>query len=303
MEDTMAGETRAHEPSVSSWMARHRGKWPLVLLFGALVYLYAPVVALLVQQWWEDPNYSHGFLVPFFVGFVVWERRRALAAVPMRPSWWGAPLALFALLLLFLGSLGAELFLARISLLLLTIGLLLWLHGWALVKSLRFPLAALLLMTPCPASSYYDLVFPLQLVASRLAAATLQMSHLFPVLRDGNVLVLPSTRIEVAEACSGIRSLVSLLTITIIYGYFGEKRVSIRWLLCLLMVPIAVLSNAARVVFSAVAAEYGGASALEGWPHTLSGIFLFVVATLLLVAAHLVLRGLYGWFGSKESAS
>jgi len=303
MAGTKVGKDRADGRTAPSWLARHRAQWPLLLLCGALVFLYAPVLARLVTQWWQDANYSHGFLVPLFVGFVVWERRSTLAAVPARPSWWGALVVLFALALLFLGSLGAELFLARFSLLVMVTGLLLWLHGWPLVRSLKFPLAALLLMIPIPGVVYYELVFPLQMLASRLAAGALQASHLMPVLRDGNVLVLPSTRLEVAEACSGIRSLVSLLTITVIYGYFGEKRASIRWLLCLFMVPIAVLSNAARVVFSAVAAEYGGVAALEGWPHTLSGIFLFLVATMLLVAAHLLLRSVYRRFGAKEQAA
>jgi exosortase len=140
----------------------------------------------------------------------------------------------------------------------------------------------------------------LQLFASQLAATALQASHIMPVFREGNILVLPSARLEVAEACSGIRSLMSLLTIAIIYGYLSENKTWVRWLLCLLIVPIAVLSNSARVVFAAIASEYIGMSAVEGTSHFLSGIFLFLVAIMMLMACHSLLRRLQRWGSGGE---
>ncbi len=275
--------------------------WRALLLGVVVLLLYFPVLRVLVRQWWDDPNYSHGFLVPVFCAYVLWERRRELSELAPKPTSAGLIVLLGSIAVLFLGSLGAELFLARVSLLGVIIGLLLFLHGWPMVKRMAFPLAALLLMIPIPGVIYYQLVFPLQLFASQLAATALQASHIMPVFREGNILVLPSARLEVAEACSGIRSLMSLLTIAIIYGYLSENKTWVRWLLCLLIVPIAVLSNSARVVFAAIASEYIGMSAVEGTSHFLSGIFLFLVAIMMLMACHNLLRRMQRWGSSGEA--
>ncbi len=278
------------------------GHWQALLIGLAVLLLYSPVLRTLVQQWWDDANYSHGFLVPVFCAYVLWERRREISEVAPKPSSAGLIVILGSIALLFLGSLGAELFLARVSLLGVIVGLTLFLHGWPLVRNAAFPLAALLLMIPIPGVIYYQLVFPLQLLASQLAAAALQASHLMPVFREGNILVLPSTQLEVAEACSGIRSLMSLLTIAVIYGYLSENRTWLRWLLCLLIVPIAVISNSARVVFAAIGSEYIGMSAVEGTSHFLSGIFLFLLSIMMLMACHSLVRLLVRWGAGKERA-
>jgi len=266
--------------------------WRVLLLGVAVILLYFPVLRVLVQQWWDDPNYSHGFLVPVFCAYVLWERRRELSELAPKPVSAGLVVVLGSIAVLFLGSLGAELFLARVSLLGVIIGLLLFLHGWPMVKRMAFPLSALLLMIPIPGVIYYQLVFPLQLLASKFAAATLQASQIMPVFREGNILVLPNSRLEVAEACSGIRSLMSLLTIAVIYGYLSETKAWVRWLLCLLIVPIAVVSNSVRVVFAAIGSEYIGMSAVEGTSHFLSGIFLFLLAIMMLMACHSLLRAM-----------
>ena len=291
-----------NQPAEAPFLRIIGGHWRVLLLGLVVALLYFPVLRGLVQQWWDDANYSHGFLVPVFCAYVLWERRRELSEVAPRPSSAGLALLLASIAVLFLGSLGAELFLARISLLGVIVSLLLFLHGWPMVKNLAFPLAVLLLMIPIPGVIYYQLVFPLQLLASQLAAAALQASHIMPVLREGNILVLPHSRLEVAEACSGIRSLMSLLTIAVIYGYLSENRKWLRWLLCLLIVPIAVLSNSARVVFAAIGSEYIGMSAVEGTSHFLSGIFLFLVAIMLLIGCHGLLRRLMRLVAGREEA-
>jgi exosortase len=159
-----------------------------------------------------------------------------------------------------------------------------------MLSAVAFPIALLLLMIPLPGVIYYQVVFPLQLVASRLATWILHAINLFPVLREGNVLVLPSTRLEVAEACSGLRSVFSLLTIAAIYAYLTEENNLIRWTLCLLVFPIAVVGNAGRVVFAAISVELADASAAEGWAHFLSGLFLFFFSTLLLLLCHAIIK-------------
>jgi exosortase len=268
------------------------------VLAGFVILAYAQVLAHLALQWWREPDYSHGFLVPIFSAYALWQNRDALRRMQARPSWIGMLLFVLSLALLITGSLGAELFLQRISLIGVLAGLIVWFCGWRTLRALLFPLLLLLLMIPLPGVIYYQIVFPLQILASRLATWILHLLNLFPVLREGNVIVLPSTRLEVAEACSGLRSLFSLLTIAVMYSYLAERRQSIRWILCLLVLPIAVAGNAGRVVFAAIAAELGGASAVEGWSHILSGIFLFCASTLLLLLCHALLRAIARRHGS-----
>lgn len=265
--------------------------WRVMVLAACLLMIYAPVLSQLAHQWWNEPDYSHGFLVPLFSAYVLWQLRDRLRNVIARPSWTGMAVLCGSLCVLFAGSLGAELFLQRISLLGSIIGLIVWLWGWRMVRAAAFPLALLIMMIPLPGVIYYQLVFPLQIVASRLATRVLHALDLFPVLREGNVLVLPSTRLEVAEACSGLRSLLSLLTIAAMYAYLAEKNNITRCILCLLVLPIAVVGNAGRVVFAAISAELAGASAVEGWAHFLSGLFLFFFSTLLLVFCHALIAG------------
>ncbi len=272
--------------------------WRLLMLVGCLLLAYAPVLAHLVRQWSDEPDYSHGFIVPIFAAWVLWERREELRNIAPRPHWAGLPIIVCSLALLVLGSFGAELFLQRISLPLLLAGLVVWFRGWPTLRASAFPLLVLLLAIPFPGVIYFQIVFPLQILASRLATWILHTIDLFPVLREGNVIVLSSTRLEVAEACSGVRSLLSLLTIAVIYSYVAERRVLVRWLLCLLVVPIAIAGNAGRVVFAAFSAEMAGANAVEGWGHFLSGIFLFFISTLLMVLGHVLILALgrrLGW--------
>ena len=264
---------------------------------------YAPVLVHLVQQWWNEPDYSHGFLVPLFSAYVLWQHRREIRHVAPRPSWTGMLVLCLSLGVLVLGTLAAELFLQRISLLGVLAGLIVWFWGRPMLRAVAFPLLFLLLMIPFPGVIYYQIVFPLQILASRMATWFLHQINLFPVMREGNVIVLSSTRLEVAEACSGVRSLLSLLSIAVMYSYLAEKNNYIRWILCLLVLPIAVAGNAGRVVFAAISAELGGASAAEGWSHLLSGLFLFFISTLLLLLCHAILQFLARRIGSRREAA
>lgn len=277
--------------------------WRGCVLAACVLLTYAPVLVHLASQWWDEPDYSHGFLVPLFSAFVLWQRRHELRRVVPRPSWSGMLMLCLSLGVLVIGTLGAELFLQRISLLGVLAGLVVWFWGWPMLRVTAFPLLFLLLMIPFPGVIYYQIVFPLQILASRLATWFLHQLNLFPVLREGNVIVLPSTRLEVAEACSGVRSLLSLLSIAVMYSYLAEKNNFIRWILCLLVFPIAVAGNAGRVVFAAISAELGGASAVEGWSHLLSGLFLFFVSTSLLLLCHAIIRSLMHHLGHPQEAA
>jgi exosortase len=252
----------------------------LVAAVGTFAALYAPVFRRLWQDWANDDNYSHGFLIIPLAAYFVWERRERLMTEP-RPTIWGLAILIVGLCVLLAGLLGAELFLTRISLLIVLAGSIAFVLGWATLRGLAFPLAFMLLMIPIPSILFNQVAFPLQLFASQAGAAALAALSI-PVLREGNVIVLAHTSLDVAEACSGIRSLISLLTLGILYGYFTDRRPGVRVAIALLTVPIAIVANAGRVAGTGIAAHYYGPEAAVGFFHTFSGWLVFVVALALL---------------------
>jgi exosortase len=261
----------------------------LVLLIGSFSFLYRDVIAKLVHDWYIDENYSHGFLVVPIAAYFVWERRQKIVATAVQPNAFGLAIALGSLALLLAGILGAEVFTTEISLIGAITGCVLFLLGWAHLRVLLFPIAFLLLMVPLPAIIFTQITFPLQLLASRVGESVLMVAQI-PVLREGNVIHLANTSLEVAEACSGIRSLISLLTLGIVYGYFMDSRVWIRSLLVFATVPLAILANGLRVAGTGVAAHFYGAAAAEGFLHTFSGWLVFVFTFIVLLVLHRLLR-------------
>jgi exosortase len=291
-----AVKTAPTDPSL--WERIQGVGWRGWLLVAVFLGLYGQVLIHLVRQWYSDAYYSHGFLVPFLSAYLIWQRRDKLAEIPRRPSNWGLLVVVGSLGLLFLGSLGAELFLTRISIIGTICGLVLYFSGWQLLRALAFPLAFLLFAVPIPAIIYNEIVFPLQGIASRFATGILEWLNLFPIMREGNVLIMPGMRLEVVEACSGIRSLMSLLALAAGYGYLAEKSVPVRWFLFLAMVPLAIVSNGTRVMITALMTNYIGPKAAEGFMHEFSGWVIFVVATALFLALHsltVVVRKKFGW--------
>ena len=260
-----------------------------VILVGLILFLYASIFKNLILQWWNDPDYSHGFFVPLFSGFILWRERERWMKIDIEPSNFGLLVILAGVGLLFVGSLGAELFTSRFSLLVLLAGIVFYLAGWELLRAIAFPLAFLIFMIPLPAIIYNQITFPLQMIASRFAAFWLELVQV-PVLRDGNVLILSNYSLEVVEACSGIRSLISLISLAVIYGYFVEPRRWVRYLLVVLMVPIAIFSNAIRITGAGIMAHRYGAAGAEGFLHEFSGWLIFVIALVLLLTFHFVLR-------------
>jgi exosortase len=261
--------------------------WHAVLIVSMFVILlaglYHEVLVKLGLQWNNDPDYSHGFLVPVLVGYFVWERWDRFKRNPIMPSLWGIAVLAGGLLMLVIGSIGAELYLQRSSLIVVLAGLVLLLMGRDALKTLMFPIAFMLFMVPLPAIVVNAVAFPLQLFAARTAEFCL-FNFGIPVLREGNVIVLAGTTLEVAEACSGIRSLQALLALGTVYAYFSQREMWKRWVLVLLSVPIAIVANAFRVSGTGVLANYWGSQAAEGFYHTFSGWLIFVVAFLLLLS-------------------
>jgi exosortase len=274
----------------NTWKVRGWIVWSAILL-GLVFLLYAPVFKHLVEQWWTDPDYSHGFFIPLFSGYVLWRDRKRWIKSQAKPNNFGLLVMVGAVALLLVGSLGAELFTSRFSLMVLLAGIILFLAGWEVFRSVSFPLGYLIFMIPIPMIIYNQITFPLQLLASRLATFCLDLVQV-PVLRDGNVLVLSNYSLEVVEACSGIRSLVTLISLAVAYGYLLERRHWVRYLLVVLMVPIAIASNAIRIMGAGVMAHRFGPAAAEGFLHAFSGWVIFVVALVLMFVCHRLLRGI-----------
>lgn len=259
-----------------------------LLIAGLVVALYGPVLVRMVVQWWQDPDYSHGFVVPIFVGYVLYLRRHELRQISSEPNNIGFLWMLAAIGFLLAGTLGAELFVSRSSLLILLAGMILFFAGWKMLRAVAFPLLFLGLMIPLPALIYNQVTFPLQLLASRLASNSIELLGV-PVLREGNVLVLPNYSLEVVEACSGIRSLMSLIALAAAYGYFVEKRLWARIALVVLMLPIAVASNALRVVGAGVLTYFWGPHSAEGFFHLFQGWLIFISAVACMLLVHWLL--------------
>ncbi len=278
-----------------------------VLIAAAVAFVYWGVLARLGHFWWEDENYSHGLLIPFVIGYILWTERGRLASLVPRPRvFLGAAAVVLALLMLWVGTAGAELFTQRTSLILLLSGLAVYFHGWRLLRALVVPLLLLALAIPIPTIVFNKVAFPLQLFASRCAVWTMRMFDI-PVLREGNIIELyplgstTTKKLEVVEACSGIRSLMTLVTLAVVFAYFtspsddggrgGRRFERFRTLRAVLIVlaavPIAIITNAGRVSGTGVLARYYGTEVADGFFHEFSGWVIYVVAFLMLFA--------FGW--------
>ena len=190
---------------------------------------------------------------------------------------------------LYVATLGAELFLSRTSFVISIIGAVLLLGGTQYLKIFGFPLFLLFFMVPIPAVIYNQLTFPLQMFASRVAEKTIDLLQI-PVIREGNVLILPQQTLNVVEACSGIRSLLTLTFLSLVYGYFFEKRGWVRIVLFFSTIPIAIVANAGRVAFTGVISQFKPELA-EGWFHEAQGWVIFMIGLTILVAFHqLIIR-------------
>jgi exosortase len=288
--DLVVKEANLAPPRADESAASPRISWvPYAIVAILLCVLYYRVAFKLVYDWYNLPDYSHGFLVPLFAAFLVWDKRKVLSATPIKQTWAGISLVLFGLAVLILGVYGVELFTARISFVILLTGLIWTFFGWAMVRALQFPLLVLILAIPFPAIVFNQITFPLQLFASRIASEILPILGV-PVLLDGNVIRLPVMPLEVAEACSGIRSLMSLFTLAIFYGYFLERTTTRRVILALASIPIAVTANVFRIVGTGLCVQYWDPEKDLGFFHEFSGWVMFVISLACLYLVHRAMR-------------
>ena len=272
---------------------------PALLLVVLLAVLYHAIAVKLVTDWAELPDFSHGFLIPLFAAFLLWDKRAELGAAAIAPSWSGLWMVALGLFELLLGVFGADLFLQRTSFVLLAAGLVWTLLGRAMLGRVKFVLFVLLLAIPLPTILFNQITFPLQLLASRFASDLLPLAGV-PVLREGNVIQLPAIQLEVAEACSGIRSLMSLFTVAVIYGYFLEQGTKRRVLLALASLPIAVAANVARIFGTGLCVQYWDPDKAMGFFHEFSGWLMFLVSLGCLYLVHRAM-GLVGKGGRSAT--
>jgi exosortase len=289
-QDLVAKEANLTLPRAGESSLFSRIDWlPFSIVAILLCVLYYRVAIKLVYDWYTIPDYSHGFLVPLFAAFLIWDKRKVLSAIPIRQTWSGIVLVVFSIAVLILGVYGVELFTARMSFVLLLTGLIWTFFGWAMVKALQFPLLVLVLAIPFPAIVFNHITFPLQLMASRIASDILPVLGV-PTLHEGNVIELPVMKLEVAEACSGIRSLMSLFTLAVFYGYFLEKTTKRRVILALASIPIAVAANVVRIVGTGLCVQYWDPDKALGFFHEFSGWVMFVVSLACLYLVHRAMR-------------
>ena len=283
----------AVSPSRPALPSERSFPWVAIVWFLALVLiLFLPVIRPMVQEWIEQEEMGHGFFVPVVAGYIIWKERESIMREPVKPYWGGLLLVLWGFFQMLLGFAGADFFVARTALLISLFGVVWTLLGTAMVRRMLFPFFLLLFMIRIPLFIYQQITFPLQIFASTVAEHALSLMGI-PVLRDGNILDLPSQKLQVVEACSGIRSLLSLTFLSLVYSYFFDPRPWMRAALFLATIPIAIIANATRVTLTGLISEYNKELA-EGVYHTFEGWVIFMIALVGLVAVHRLISKITG---------
>jgi exosortase len=270
-----------------------RYRLQLFFVLPLFAVMYCRIVPDMVNDWLHDENYSHGFIVPIIAGYFLWQRWPDLKNKNVEPSNMGLVVIVWGLLQLLIAWFGTEYFTMRSSLIVLLAGMTLYLFGREVLKGMALPLGYLIFMVPIPYIIYDAVAFPLKLFVTKVSVAILKIMGVV-VLREGNIIMFPSTTLEVADACSGIRSLLSLLAIAVAYSFVMKTSNVRRWAIVLSAVPIAVSANALRVVITGILAQWWGAKAAEGFFHEFAGMVIFILAMVMLVSFGEVLRRVGG---------
>ncbi|MGA2151783.1 MAG: exosortase A [Geobacteraceae bacterium] len=273
--------------SFAEAVKRYRLQLLILLLF--LAGLYHSIVPQMVLQWYHDDNYSHGFIVPFISGYFLYTRRYELRGILVEPWWPGLLVLILGLVQLTIGWLGTEYFTMRSSLVVILAGITLYFFGKGVFRIVLLPLSYFLFMVPLPYIVYDAAAFPLKLFVAKVSVGFLKAIGVV-VWREGNIIMFPSITLELADACSGIRSLMSLLALSVAYAFFSQRSSLKRCILILSALPIAIFTNSLRVIVTGILAQYWGARAAEGFFHEVAGMVVFALAMVMLVALGAVMR-------------
>ena len=259
------------------------------IILGFVVVVYLPVLYDLVIDWYIDDNYSHGFLILPLAVWLIWRKRKDLAQTPISKNNLGLLFIVGSLMLLIAGTAGAEYFTARTSFVFLLVSMSFYFFGWPFTRKIWFAFFIMLFMIPIPYVIYYAITFPMQLFASKVSTVFLQAIGL-PLIRQGNILHIPGYSMEVAEACSGIRSLFSLLALGALFAYFTQTNKIKAVILFLSTIPIAIAGNVFRVSLTALCAHTISIKFAEGILHEISGLIVFVFSLFLLFVFGAILK-------------
>lgn len=261
----------------------------ILIFLGVLALLYMDPVASMVGEWYTDENYSHGFLIPVISGYLLWQRKDELAKARVSPANTGVLIAALGLLMFLVGNVAGENFTMRFSLLVVVAGAIIFAYGYGFFGAMLFPYMYLFFMLPLPFILYDAVAFPLKLMVTEYSVLALKLVGI-PVLRDGNIIELTNITLEVADACSGIRSIVSLLALSTAFAFFTQSRFHKRFILVALAIPIAIIANSIRVIGTGILASRYGSAAAEGFFHEFAGLVIFGIAIVMLVLSAIVLR-------------
>ena len=286
---------------ISKFCFLQRHQIPQIFIFvSSFAILYSHTIVEMMKNWNRDDNFSHGFLIPLISAFMIWQKRGLLAQQNTNPSTWGIIIILAAMFMHITGAISAEVFTMRTSLIVCITGTVVYLFGFRIFLIIGIPVIYLFFMIPIPKIIWNQISFPLQLMAAELASIMVQLLGI-PILREGNLLHLSNTTLEVMDACSGLRSLTSLLALSGAFAYIIKLRMFSKWLLFLSAIPIAILVNILRLTVTAVLATYMGAEAAHGFLHDLSGILVFIVAFIILYAFQTFLRRIENRFEAHSA--
>jgi exosortase len=263
-----------------------------IVLFLVIIVIYLDIFKNLYYDWINDPNYSHGLLVPFISIYFAWQKRKDLSRDKIKPANSGLILILFSVFILFLGVAAQEYFTKRASVVFLIAGIVLFLFGWQWLKKLLLPIGFLFFMIPLPYIVYDAIAFPLKLFVAKFSVIALKLMNVI-VLREGNIIMFPHITLEVADACSGLRSLMSLLALGVALALLTQKRKVAMWVIVLLTIPIALITNMIRVIGTGFLAQYYGVAAAEGFFHEFAGMGVFVLAMVMLFVSSGVVRKIF----------
>jgi len=259
-----------------------------ILTICFFIFFHHAIIEM-VKDWATDDNFSHGFLVPFITGYMIWQKKEELAKYISAHDNMGLVIIISGIIIHIAGNIGAELFTMRVSIIITIAGIILYLFGKQILTNISVPIAYLILMVPIPAIIWNKMALPLQLFAAKLSAETVSMIGI-TILREGNVIHLASTSLEVVDACSGLRSLTSLLALSGAFAYISTMKNFSKWILFLSAIPIAVLVNVIRLTVTAIMAHWIGEKAANGFLHDVSGIMLFFVAFVLIFIVFIILQ-------------
>ncbi len=261
----------------------------LGVLLTAVVILYFPIIQGLAHDWDTNDNYSHGYFIPILSAYIIYTLKEDLKQLPVHTNIIGLFLLLAGLVQLIIAKAGSEFFLQRTSLIPVLGGIILFCLGFAFFKKLLLPVTYLIFMVPLPAIIWNKIAFPMQLFGSFLTEKVVAFMGI-PIFREGNILYLANTTLEVVDACSGLRSLTTLFALSAVFAILSSHTTTQKWILFLAAAPIAIFANIVRLSGTALLASKYGGDVAQGFLHDFSGLVVFAVGIILLVTVSTLMK-------------